>query len=409
MNREDKPIPITRPSLGEQEKEAVCRVLDSGWLVQGRCVAELEQKFAHFTRSKEAVAVSSCTAGLHLALLASGVGPGDEVLIPSFTYIATANSVEYVGAKPVFIDINLSTFIMNIEQATENLEKSNKKAKVIMPVSLFGLCLDMPSINDLAEAFHLHVIEDAACGLGGTRHGHHAGSEALAGCFSFHPRKVITTGEGGMVITRDEGVSQRIRELRNHGAATSDFERHFQKGGSLLPRFDVLGYNYRMTDLQAAIGVVQMEKVDEVLSLRYEKAQRYHDLLRDIEELRRPFEPEGYHHGYQSFVCLYWPEQEFDQNPLDVDWKRIEGWNLERNRLMARLEAHGISVRQGTHAVHTLGYYKKKYNIRDHDFPMSFIADRLSLTLPLFPVITDKQQCFVRDRLKELIYQMRYA
>jgi perosamine synthetase len=400
-------IPITKPVFGSEEKEAIGRVLDSGWIVQGPNVALFEKLFAEFVGCQHAIATTSCTTALHLALLAAGIGPGDEVLIPSFTFIATANAVEYAGARPVLIDINLETFNIDPEKL-RNYLKSNRHGRAgcpraVIPVSLFGLCAQMDQINEIAQQYGLVVIEDAACGFGGYRQGHHAGTEALAACFSFHPRKAITTGEGGMIITDDDQLAATARKLRDHGASKTDLERHLQQGGSLLPDYDLLGYNYRMTDIQGALGVAQMSKAQRILDGRQQAAQRYHELLRSAPQLRAPVAPHDYVHGYQSYVCLFQPMGPWSPDADFGNWQRIEKANQMRNRLMAFLESQKISVRQGTHAVHTLGYYRTKYDLSDQDLPCSFLADRLSITLPLYSGITRLEQVRVVDTISDFL------
>ncbi len=403
-------IPITRPFFNNVEEKAVLDVIRSGWLVQGPKVKEFEDKFKAFAGTRHALATTSCTTALHLALLVAGIRPNDEVLLPSFTFIATANAVEYIGAKPILIDIDLDTFTIAPGKLEEYLNSRNQtsvsKPKCIIPVSLFGLCADMAAINMIAARHGILVIEDAACGLGAEREGHHTGTEALAGVFSFHPRKSITTGEGGMLVTNDDTIAEKVRQLRDHGASKSDLERHLKEGGSLLPEYNMLGFNYRMTDLQGALGSTQMDKAGGIINGRQEAAARYDDLLKEIPEISTPSRPEGYIHAYQSYVCLYKTnDTEFTKNE-NVDWDQIEKWNLERNRLMAMLESKGIAVRQGTHAIHTLGYYKSKYQLNDHNYPMSYIADRLSITLPLYFGITEQEQIRVAKTLQTCIDQL---
>ncbi|MCP4567828.1 MAG: DegT/DnrJ/EryC1/StrS aminotransferase family protein [FCB group bacterium] len=398
-NSYQSPIPITRPFFDKKEEQAVAEVLESGWVAQGPSAAEFEKQFARFTGAEHAVALSSGTAALHLALLAAGIGPGDEVIVPSFTFIATANAVEYAGARPRFVDIDQRTYNIDTAAVRQILTQSNaveRKVKAIIPVSLFGLCVDMDEINNLAAEFDLVVVEDAACALGAKRGDKHAGTEALAASFSFHPRKSITTGEGGMVITDDKAMADLIKELRNHGASASDYGRHQEEGGSLLPNFDRQGFNYRLTDIQAAIGIEQMKKADAIIADQKRAAAIYDEMLKDNANFITPFIPAGYFHAYQSYVCLYKfdPRKKADS---EIDWDKIEIWNRERNRLMARMESQGISVRQGTHAVHTLGFYRNKYKLIDHDCPQSFIADRLSIALPLYYGITESQQRRVVD------------
>jgi dTDP-4-amino-4,6-dideoxygalactose transaminase len=409
-----KRIPITKLAFGVEEQAAVTAVLRSGWIAQGSRVAEFERLFGEYVGLPCAVATSSGTSALHLALLAAGIGPGDEVLIPAFSFLATANAVEYTGAKPVMIDINLRTFNIDPLLIRHYLENRGKTAptspKAILPVSQFGLCADMAEINRIAEDHGLLVIEDAACGLGAQRNGHKAGTEALMGCFSFHPRKLITTGEGGMVVAGDNRLAEKIRALRNHGASVSNLERHLNESGSLLPDFDFLGYNYRMTDIQAALGVVQIGKADSLAASRRSAAGIYDKLLNDLPDITAPFVPPGHRHAYQSYVCLYkLPNAAIhdldDRNMPDnrgasLDLQEVSRLGNDRNRLMAVLEKAGISVRQGTHAIPTLGYYRKKYGFGESDYSMVYVADRLSIALPLYPGITEGDQKRVVEALR---------
>ena len=403
-------IPIAKPFFNNAEEEAVLQVARSGWLVQGPQVSKFEDKFKKFVGTRHAIATTSCTTALHLALLATGIKSGDEVLLPSFTFIATANAVEYIGAKPILIDIDLNTFTIDPKKIKKHLNRkeytTNSKSKCIIPVSLFGLCANMEEINNIATGHNIIVIEDAACGLGAAREGYHASTEALAGVFSFHPRKSITTGEGGMLVTNDENIAEIVRRMRDHGASKTDLERHLKDGGSLLPEYNMLGFNYRMTDIQGALGTAQMDKVDTIICARQKAAARYDTLLHEIPEIKTPHTPEGYTHAYQSYVCLYKVNVAELEKGKDVDWDQIDEWNKERNRLMASLESSGISVRQGTHAVHTLGYYKNKYGFNYNDYPMSYIADRLSITLPLYFDITEQEQMRVAKTLQTCIRQL---
>jgi perosamine synthetase len=397
-------IPIAKPCFGEEEEAAVCEVLRSGWVVQGPRVAAFEEGFKKFLRVTEAVATSSCTTALHLALHAAGIGPGDEVLVPSFTFIASANAIEYVGARPVFVDINLATYTIAPRKMEEYLHECSRQGRkpprAVMPVSLFGLCADMGEITRIAGTYDLLVIEDAACGFGASRAGRPAGTEALVGCFSFHPRKAITTGEGGMVVTNDARIAHAVRVLRDHGASKSDLERPAAQGGSLLPEYPVLGYNYRMTDLQGALGVAQIEKAATILQKRRDAAVYYDHLLEEVDEIAPPFTPRGFAHAYQSYVCLYQGRERYPAEDEETDWEKSAGFNQERNRLMAVLEERGISMRQGTHAVHTLEYYQQKYGLADRDLPRAYLADRLSIALPLYCGITPGEQERVIRELK---------
>ncbi|MBI5520987.1 MAG: DegT/DnrJ/EryC1/StrS family aminotransferase [Desulfarculus sp.] len=382
-----KPIPITRPVFGERERELLLKPLETGWVVQGPYVARFEKLFAAYVGADHALAVSSCTTGLHLVLHALGLGPGDEVIVPSFTYVATANAVEYCGARPVFCDIDLATFNLDVA-AVEAL--ITPRTRGIVAVSLFGLAADLPALAELASRRGLFLMEDAACALGASIAGRHTGQGCVASVYSLHPRKAITTGEGGMITTGDAALADLIGKLRNHGAEATDLERHHQQGGSLLPAFNLLGFNYRLTDLQGALGVAQMERLEDILAGRRAGAAAYDQMLAQVPAVAPPQVPAGYGHAYQSYVALYRGAQ--GQEPgLD----NLEELNRQRNRLMAAMERDGVTVRQGTHAVHTLGYYAGKYGLRPNDFPHSLLADRLSITLPLFAGISPDDQARV--------------
>src|SRR5215467_5056000 len=248
---EHRQIQIATPSLGEEEWQALREPIESGWLTQGPKVAAFESAFAARHNVKHAIAVTSATTGLHLALAALGIGPGDEVIVPAFTWVATANVVLYCGATPVFADVDRVTF--NIDPK-DLVRRVTPRTKVVIPVHLFGLCADMEAIRVVLPS-DIRIIEDAACAAGASWKGKSAGTLGDLGVFSFHPRKSITTGEGGMVTTNDDRLAERVKMLRNHGASVSEEERHRGPRPYLLPEFDLLGFNYRMTDLQGAVGL----------------------------------------------------------------------------------------------------------------------------------------------------------
>jgi dTDP-4-amino-4,6-dideoxygalactose transaminase len=379
-------IPIGRPYFGDEELRAVQLPLETGWVVQGPHVAEFERKFAAFTEAKQAVAVSNCTTALHMAVTALGAKPGDEVIVPAFTWVATPNSVEYQGARAVFCDVGLETFNMNVA----TIERSITPRTVgLIVVHLFGLCADLDPIMDLARRRGLWVIEDAACAFGALYRGRHAGTMGDAGCFSFHPRKSITTGEGGMITTASADLASAFRSLRDHGASS----RQPDALPFLLPDYDRLGYNYRMTDVQGALGSVQMDRASWILEQRRARAAFYDDRLQGLEWLATPFVPEGFVHGYQAYVCLFRPEA-----PSLANVDRLSSW---RNAVMSELAARGISTRQGTHAPHTVGYYRRKYEYEPGDYPNAWIAQQLSLAIPLYAQMTAGEQEAVIDALRE--------
>lgn len=383
-------VPITKPFFGAEEMQAVQLPLESGWVVQGPFVREFEEKFSAFTGARFSVATSSCTTALHIAVAALELKPGDEVIVPAFTWISTANVVEYMGAKPIFCDIDLCTFNIDTGQIEALI---TPRTVGIIPVHLFGLCADMQSALEIARKHSLWVVEDAACAFGASYRGHHAGTLGEMGCFSFHPRKSITTGEGGMITTQREDLDRLARSLRDHGASRSDLARHTDKAAFLLAEYNHLGYNYRMTDIQGALGCAQMGRAEWILAQRSRRARLYDEMLADVEWLETPLVPNGYVHGYQSYVCLFRPEEPTLDN--------LGQLHQQRNELMMRLEAKGIATRQGTHAPVILGYYTEKYGLRPEQFPNAYLADRLSLTLPLYAQMTDAEQDLVCESLRE--------
>jgi dTDP-4-amino-4,6-dideoxygalactose transaminase len=383
-------IPITKPFFGDEERQAVQQPLESGWVVQGPFVRQFEEKFSAFTKAPFSIATSSCTAALHIAVTALGLKPGDEVIVPAFTWVSTPNVVEYMGAKPLFCDIELRTFNIDTNQI-ESLITSRTVG--IIPVHLFGLCTDMDRILEIAKRHGLWVVEDAACALGAWYRDRHAGTFGEMGCFSFHPRKSITTGEGGMITTSQPEMDRLSRTLRDHGASQTDFDRDAKKSAFLLPEFNSLGYNYRMTDIQGALGCAQMKRADWILAERARRACLYDEILADVGWLEKPVVPEGYIHGYQAYVCLFRPEEPTPNN--------VERLHRQRNDLMMRLEEKGIATRQGTHAPVLQGYYHEKYGVGHEKFPNAHIADRLSLTLPLYVQMTQTEQEMVCQNLRK--------
>jgi dTDP-4-amino-4,6-dideoxygalactose transaminase len=338
-------------------------------------VQEFENRFAAFVGSREAIATSSCTTALHAAMVALGLGPGDEVIVPAFTWISTANAVEYTGAKPVFCDIDLATFNLDVDRLDALL---SPRTVGVVPVHLFGLSAEMETVLSFAKRNKLWVVEDAACALGTRYGGRHVGTLGDLGCFSFHPRKSITTGEGGMVTTQSGDLSKTVRALRAHGGMDPDEDESAQLGSLAMASFPLLGFNYRMTDLQGALGCVQMDKAERLLAERARLAGLYDQALAHLGWLTKPSIPEGCNHSYQSYVCLVSGES---ANP---------GCNSRfRNTLMLELNAQGIQTRQGTHAPALSLYYRNKYGLSEADFPNSKIAESCSVALPLFPGMTE--------------------
>jgi perosamine synthetase len=350
-------VPIAVPTFGQAERDAALRPLTSGWVAQGPEVAAFEAEFSALTGAAHSVTCTSGTSALHLALAALGVGPGDDVIVPGFTWVACANVVELLGARAVLCDIDPATFnvrVSDIEAAWTT------RTKVVMPVHLFGGMAPIIEVAALCARRGVAVLEDAACGLGTTLGQTHAGTFGAAGTFSFHPRKLITAGEGGIVVTDDSALAQRMRSLRNHGAegAMSD--------GSGMADFARPAWNYRLTDLQAAVLRAQLAQVGEFVARRQTIAARYDDAFANLPLRRQPTPPKS-EHSFQSYVL------------------RVE----PRDELAAHLLERGVQTRQGTHAIHLLGAYRDRYAQRA--LPGCLDAHRHSLALPMYPSIEDAQ------------------
>lgn len=355
-------IRLTIPSIEADDLQAVREVLASGYLVQGPRVAAFEQAVADYVGTKYAVAVSNGTAALHLALLALDTRPGDLVIVTAYSFIATANVIELCGAQPIFVDIQPDTFNMDskcLEQVLQRLMASSetgRRVKAILPVHTFGQIADMAVILELANRYGVPVIEDAACALGAKLHGRQAGTWGVMGCFSFHPRKAITTGEGGIVTTNDAHIARRLRALRNHG----------QDPESPAPDFIMPGFNYRMTEFQATLGTTQMTKLDRIIAARRRLASCYDDLLANT-PLQPPVVSPGSQPVYQSYVILL---------PQKTATRRAE--------LIQHLKEQGIETTIGTWHMPMTTYFRSRYGYRAGDFPVADQVFAGSLTLPLY-------------------------
>jgi dTDP-4-amino-4,6-dideoxygalactose transaminase len=354
-------IPIAKPYLTKKEAKAAYDTILTGWITQGPRVAEFEQKFAAYTNAKYAVAVSNCTTALHLAMIVSDIVQGDEVICPSMSYIATANAIKYVGATPVFAEINPANYNLDIFDVAK---KINIKTKAILLVHQIGMPADINAFKELASKHNLKLIEDAACAAGSSYKGSKIGSHSDLVCFSFHPRKVISTGDGGMITTNNEDYYERLKRLRQHGMSVNDRTRHESSKIIFEDHLEV-GYNYRLTDIQASVGIQQLEKIDWIVGKRRKIAMKYHKAFKHIPFLQLPLEKKGYYSNYQSY-SIYLK----DDCPVS------------RNDIMQKMLDAGISTRRGIMTTHRETAYKEE--CAGLTLPVSEKACDRSIILPLY-------------------------
>ena len=365
-------IPLAKPCLDEREAEAAQRPIRSGWVTQGPEVEAFEKEFAAAVGAAHACAVSSCTTGLHLALLAAGVKTGDEVIVPSHSYIATANSIRYCGARPVFIEIEASTY--NLDPAQLEALRT-PRTRAVLCVHQMGLPCDLEAILAWAGDHGLPVLEDAACAIGSRikwrDHWEHIGKpHGAATCFSFHPRKVLTTGDGGMITTNDADWDRKFRRWRQHGMTVSDRARH-QSNEIIFEAYEDVGFNYRMTDIQAAIGREQLKKLDDLVATRRRLADRYRQLLAHLPDLVLPTDKPWTESNWQTF-CVRLPDR------------------CDQKKVMQFMMDHGISTRRGIMCSHREPAYAETH--RDIRLPVSEAAQDHSICIPLYAQMTASDQ-----------------
>lgn len=360
-----KIIPVAKPEITNEDASAVAETVRSGWILQGPKVEEFEKLLNHYVDLPYAVATSSCTTAMHLGLLAAGIGPGDEVIVPSFSFIATANCVVHAGAVPVFADIDPRTY--NIDPVDVE-RKITKKTRGILAVHQVGLAADMPRLAQVARAAKVLLFEDCACGLGSTINGKHVGNWGRWGAFSFHPRKAITTAEGGMLVTENRKIAEIVRMLRAHGADI-DVKKRDTSRKILIEEYPLIGYNFRMSDIHAALGISQFSRMKKLLEIRQRLAGIYNTAFKNHPGIRTPFVPSGYFHTYQSYMIRL---------------------RANRDRVMQKLLDRGIATRRGVMASHLETPYRRMYPRLK--LPETEKAAAETLILPLFPQMTEREQ-----------------
>ncbi|MBU1259546.1 MAG: DegT/DnrJ/EryC1/StrS family aminotransferase [Planctomycetes bacterium] len=374
-------IRLTIPNISREDIQSVEMVLKSGFLVQAEKVRLFEKSITDYTEAKYAVAVSNCTAALHLSLLVLDVKPGDLVFVTSYSWPATANVIELCGAVPIFVDIDRDTFNMSPVDLADKIERLHKagnnfnRVKAIIPVHAFGQTADMKTIIKIAKKYYIPVLEDAACALGATLNGKHAGTFGTLGCFSFHPRKAITTGEGGIIVTNSKGLADKLRALRNHGLDPN----------SSSPDFIMPGFNYRMTEFQAAFGISQMNKIRKIIAVRRKRAA-YYDKLLSGTSIQFPQTIDGAEHVYQSYVILI-PEKSAPKC----------------SKIIAEMRRNNIETTIGTWYIPVTTYYKNKYGYKRDSFPVTDAVFSRAITLPLHDKLkVSEQKCVVKKLIEQL-------
>jgi dTDP-4-amino-4,6-dideoxygalactose transaminase len=372
-------VPLLRPYFDSEELEEVKKVLDSGWVTQGPKVKEFEGKITDYLGVKYAIAVTNCTSALHLALLSIGVKRGDEVLVADFTFPATGHAVLYCRAKPIFVDIDLKTYNINPESIEE---KITERTKVIIPVHTFGQPAEMDKIMEIAENHNLKVIEDAACALGAKYKDKYAGTIGDVGCFSFHARKGITTGEGGMVVTSNKNLADKIRNLSVFGM-TSAWDRE-KNTEFIIPEFTELGYNYKMSDITAAVGVTQLKRLEKIIERKRALAKYWDENLQEMKFIEPPYVSKKVKHIYQSYVAL-------------VDR------HINRNKLIVTLMKRGIQTQIGTYASHIQPVYNSNQKC-----PNSLEIFNRSLALPMYYMLREEDIDVVAAHLKKALEEVKW-
>jgi len=372
LNKSEYKIRLSKPYIGDKEEilKLIGEILETGYLTQGKYVAKLEEKIANYLGVKYAIALSSGTSALHLSLISLDIGPDDEVIVPAYTFPATANVVELVGAKPVFIDVELNTYNINVKKIEEVI---SSKTKAIIPVHLFGNPCNMEPIINISRETGIKVIEDAAGAFGSIYKGERCGTIGDIGCFSFHPRKIITTGEGGVIVTNNDEIAEKILQLRNHGMKKEESRYDFV----------LAGFNYRMNELEAVLGINQIAEIEKIINERQDTAKLYMDLLKDVPDIAFQQTLPNSTTVWQAFVI------------------RLK--SKENKTVLDFLKNEGIEVNIGTYALHILTYYSKKYGYSPEDYPNAYELYTKSIALPFYNEISETEIRHVVEILRGVL------
>lgn len=371
MVHKETKMRLTLPWTDHRELEEIAKVLETGFFTQGPVVERFEEQVTTFVGAKYGFATSSCTTALHLGLSALNIKPGDEVLVSDFTFPATANVVVQLGATPILVDIDLDTFTIDLQDMSK---KITSRTRAIIPVDAFGLAADLGPIIDISKQHDIPVLEDAACALGATYKDDYCGNISTITCFSFHPRKSVTTGEGGMITTNNEAIAERLQILRNHGGVKTGVWYEYEEAG----------YNYRLSDIQGAMGLAQMEKLPLALERKRKLAEQLTSRLQAIPGIRTPIDPGWGAHSYQSYIIL-------------VDE------TLDRDQIIKNLRAMGIECTLGTYALHDQPFYQRTFGYKTGQLANSHAAFTRTIALPFYAQMTEDDLNLLTEAVQEAI------
>jgi len=366
-------VPFFKPWINKYDEKSVIGALKQRWLTNGPNLEKFEKKFKLILKSKYSAGVSTATHGLHLCLTSLNIGPGDEVIVPTFTFCATADAVEYCGAKPIFADVDIDSF--NI-LPSKIKQKINKKTKAIIVVHYGGQSCDMDEIIKIGEKTNIPIIEDCAHALGSSYNSIKCGTMGSLGCFSFYPTKIITTGEGGMITTNDQILYKKIKTLRSHGMNILPTER--EKKASWEYDITQLGFNYRLDEIRSALGFSQLKRLNDINKRRITAAKKYSKLLKNVKGIIQPLTKKDRNHIFHLYSIK-----------VDADY------HMNRDELFQKLYSKGIGTSVQYRPLHLMSYYKKKYHLNKSDFPNSNLLEKQILCLPIFPMISDKEIQYV--------------